>query len=163
MEKCINIYLLGGTISKKNEKFSNNYIKSLLKQSRLLEPNEYCIIELYENDSIKLFENDIILNKVINTIISTSLDKNVIIMGTDRLINMAKLLESKISKNKLYLLMGSMIPYNNRIETDAIFNFGYVLGSFNSKKKGVFICMHGKLLKANNIFKDYNTLFFRNK
>jgi L-asparaginase len=164
MTDKISIFLLGGTISNiGNKNHSNDYINLLIKQSRLIKPQSFIIKRLYENDSVELFNQPNILENIIEKIKNCKSNRILIIMGTDRMINMGKIL-LKIPEltNKLVLLMGAMIPYKNLIHTDSVFNFGFALGTINQNNlKGIFITMHGILFHPNDIYKDRLNKYFK--
>jgi len=157
------IVLLGGTISYSDSTgFSNHFIDDLLKQSRIVADN-YRIYNLNEGDSVSLFKNTDKMKQIIRTI--QQLDENnlLILVGTDRMVEISQMLVNKI-KNKRMILTGAMIPYDKKIATDSLFNFGFALASLqNDTANGTWIAMNGAMFSPQNTRKNYHTRTFEIK
>jgi len=61
---------------------------------------------------------------------------------------------------KKIILVGSMIPLSGFAISDAGFNLGYAIGSFNSIDNGVYIATQGILLDPDNAHKNVDDLKF---
>ena len=56
-------------------------------------------------------------------------------------------------KNKTIVLLGAMIPYNQK-KSDALFNLGYAISAVQVLPKGVYIAMNGKIFNWNHVRKN---------
>ncbi len=157
------IVLLGGTISYSDSiGFSNQFINDLLRQSRIID-NNYRIYNFNEGDSVSLFQNVDKMKQIIKNI--QQLDENnvLILVGTDRMVEISKTLSEKI-KNKRLILTGAMIPYDEKITTDSLFNFGYALASLqHGRQDGTWIAMNGIIFPPQKVRKNYSTRTFEIK
>ncbi len=159
----IAIVLLGGTISYSDSMgFSNQFINNLLKQSRIIADN-YRIYNFNESDSVSLFQNADKMKQIIKNIQELNENNVLILVGTDRMVEISQMLSKKI-KNKRLILTGAMIPYDAKIETDSLFNFGYALASIqHGSQKGTWIAMNGTLFSPHKTQKNYLTRTFEIK
>jgi len=68
----------------------------------------------------------------------------------------AKFLQKNIDKlaNKVVLLVGSMKPLKDFIDSDAQFNLGFAIASLLNLQPGVYIAMNGEVFHSNNVYKD---------
>ena len=154
----IAIVLLGGTISYRKDKFDNQFIFNLVKQSRILD--NYEIYNFFEGDSVALYENKEKIKEIIQKINNLNEHKILLLMGTDRMVQFGQKLKTQLI-DKTIIITGAMVPYENRITTDSIFNFGYALGSLiNVNDHGVFIAMNAKLFNPDLVVKNYKSKTF---
>lgn len=68
------------------------------------------------------------------------------------------MLREKTSKK--IILTGAMVPIVGFSISDAGFNLGYSLASFDSLKPDVYLCMNGGIFKADEVEKNPNILRF---
>ena len=81
-------------------------------------------------------------------------------MGTDRMVQFGREIKKKIS-DKTIIITGAIVPYEQRITTDSIFNVGYALGNLvNIKERDVFIAMNGRLFNPDLVVKNYKSKTF---
>lgn len=153
----LHIILLGGTISMdKLLNYNNNYINDLISNSRLL--IKYKIHDLFAIDSVH-FDQELI-NKLIEYINLINSKKILIIIGTDKMVMVAQQIKKNIT-DKIIIFTGSIVPYVDISNTDAIFNFGCALGIIVNclSEPNVYICMNGRLLDPNKTIKDKKRKF----
>ncbi len=154
----IEILLLGGTISRNSKDFyDNSMIKNLISNSRIT--SEYKIHDLFAVDSQTI--DDKLVSYIIEYIQLIKCDKILIVMGTDRMIQVSQQVKKNIT-NKIIIFVGAFIPFSQYNITDASFNFGSAFGILNNclNKPAVFICMHGQLLDPDQSKKDYKKKIF---
>ncbi len=154
----IAIVLLGGTISYHQPKFDNRFIYDLLKQSRILD--NYTIYNFFEGNSVSLYENKEKTREIFHKISNLNEDKILLLMGTDRMVQFGREIKKQIT-DKTIIITGAMVPYENRITTDSVFNVGYALASLvNIKQQDVFIAMNGRLFNPDLVVKNYKSKTF---
>jgi L-asparaginase len=154
----IAIVLLGGTISYQEPRFDNQFIYDLFKQSRILD--NYTIYNFFEGNSVSLYENKEKTKEIFQKIRSLNEDKILLLMGTDRMVQFGREIKKKIS-DKTIIITGAIVPYEQRITTDSIFNVGYALGNLvNIKERDVFIAMNGRLFNPDLVVKNYKSKTF---
>jgi L-asparaginase len=167
-KKNIHIIKMGGTIEfidpsyekinkdlMKLDTSIDNYLENLVKPHF-----SYDIEVVCEKDSREITKED--LEKLWIAVKSSKEENILITHGTFTMKNTAKFLEDLIIKenvNKKIIITGAMIPIVGFSISDASFNLGYSLASFNSIRSGVYICMNGGMFKADEV--DKNTELFR--
>jgi L-asparaginase len=168
-KKHIHILKMGGTIEfidpayeKINKELMkldpsiDSYLKNLVKPHFSYEIEIIC-----EKDSREINQND--LNKL-GAILKASSCQNILIThGTFTMKDTAKFLEDLVQKekiNKKIIITGAMVPIVGFSISDAAFNLGYSLASFDSVKYGVYLCMNGGIFKADEVEKNVNLLRF---
>lgn len=164
----VHIIKMGGTIEFKdpayqeiNEKLMkldpsiDSYLKNLVKPHFTYDVETVC-----EKDSREITKED--LNELWNSVKSSVYENILITHGTFTMKDTGRFLENLLSKegmNKKIIMTGAMIPIVGFSISDAAFNLGYSLASFNSIKPGVYICMNGGVFEINEVEK--NTEVFR--
>ncbi len=156
----IQIFITGGTFHKtydeiiQNFRFSSVYVTKILKDARCT--LNISIDELMMKDSLEMTADDVEL--IIDKCNNSKYKKIVIIHGTDRMCQNAKMINKKI-KDKTIVLTGSIIPCGC-INSDAPYNLSSALSFVQCLEPGVYICMNGKCEKFNLISKNYKTGYF---
>lgn len=79
-------------------------------------------------------------------------EKIIISHGTDTMQEIAQLLGKNI-KDKTIVLLGAMIPYNQK-KSDSLFNLGCAVSAVQTLPKGVYITMNGKIFSWDNVKKN---------
>lgn len=134
----------------------DNYLKNMVKPHFLYTTESIC-----DKDSQDINSKD--LKKLASTI-EMSPHKNILIThGTFTMKNTAKFLVDYLVKNKIekkVVITGSMIPIIGFSVSDAAFNLGYSIASFDSIKTGVYICMNGGIFTYNEVNKNIELLRF---
>jgi len=113
----------------------DNYLKNLVKPHF-----SYNIEIVCEKDSREITKED--LDKLWLAVKSSKQENILITHGTFTIKDTAKFLENLITKeniNKKIIITGAMIPIVGFSISDASFNLGYSLASFNSINSGVYI------------------------
>lgn len=134
----------------------DHYLNNLVKPHFTYDIQTVC-----EKDSRAITPED--LEKL--WLIVKSLDgENILIThGTFTMKNTAKFLEDSMQKEKIskkLILTGAMIPIVGFSTSDAAFNLGYSIASFNSVEPGVYLCMNGGIFKADDVDKNTELLRF---
>lgn len=111
-----------------------------------------------EKDSRDITPED--REKLAKVIKSTS-HKNIIIThGTFTMRETAQFLEKQSFEDKKIILTGSMIPLTGFSSSDAGFNLGYAVASFNSVEPGVYISINGATFTSSDVEKNIDLLRF---
>ncbi len=160
MKNHIHIVKMGGTIEFKdpgyqqiNDEFMkldpsiDNYLKNLIKPGFTYEVESVC-----EKDSREITRGDL---DRLWAAIKVSPHENILIThGTFTMADTAKFLDDVTAQEKLnkkIILTGAMVPIVGFSISDAAFNLGYSLASFQSVNPGVYICMNGGIFKHNEV------------
>lgn len=161
----IYIIKMGGTIEfidPSYDSINNNLMKldssvdSYLKN--LISPHfNYDIKIICEKDSREINEED--LENLKKEILSTDKENILITHGTFTMTKTGKFLE-QLNLNKKIILTGAMIPIAGFSISDAAFNLGFSIASFNNIKSGVYLCMNGGVFKPEEVEKNIELLRF---
>jgi L-asparaginase len=165
----IHIIKMGGTIEFKDPAYQkineelmkldpsiDSYLKNLVKPRF-----SYNIEVICEKDSREITKKD--LDKLWTTIKSSQHENILITHGTFTMKNTAKFLEELLFKekiNKKIIITGAMVPIVGFSVSDAAFNLGFSLASFNSVESGVYICMNGGIFKYDEVEKSIELFRF---
>src|SRR3989338_5792382 len=165
----IHIIKMGGTIEFKDPGYEimnqqmmkldasiENYLKNMVKPHFSYSTESVC-----NKDSRDINSED--LERLVKTIEVSPHENILITHGTFTMKNTAKFLVEYLSKNKIekkIILTGSMIPIIGFSLSDAAFNLGYSIASFDSIKTGVYICMNGGIFDYNEVNKNTKLLRF---
>lgn len=164
----IHIIKMGGTIEFRDPSYEK--INDLMKLDvsidgylkNLINPHfTYHIETICEKDSREINKDD--LDKLWSVIKSSQNENILITHGTFTMKDTAKFLENLIIKekiNKKIILTGAMVPIVGFSISDAGFNLGYSLATFNSVISGVYICMNGGIFKTDEVEKNIDLLRF---
>lgn len=161
----IHILKMGGTIEFKDPGYEainqqmmkldtsiENYLKNMVKPHFT-----YSVETVCEKDSREITTKD--LDKLAKTIEKSSHENILITHGTFTMKNTAQFLDKKMLKKKV-ILTGSMIPIIGFSVSDAAFNLGYSIASFEYINSGVYICMNGGIFKSDEVAKNTELLRF---
>ena len=123
-----------------------DYLKSI-KMPFEIETTEIC---MKDSRQITNKDRESLLEKI-----SNSKAENILIThGTYTLPDTARYLEANMErKDRKIILTGSMIPLPGFSPSDAGFNLGFAIASFQNIQSGVYVAMNGRLLKANEAIK----------
>lgn len=162
----IHIIKMGGTIeffdpaydaiNKKLMKLDST-IESYLQN--LIKPHfNFSIEPVVEKDSREITQED--REKLAKVANSTS-HKNILIThGTFTMRETAQFLEQQNFDDKKIILIGSMIPLTGFSSSDAGFNLGFAIASFNSITPGIYISMNGATFTSSDVEKNVDLLRF---
>lgn len=151
---AIKLFITGGTIDCEKIEKGNKYIfiethlPEMLEQARNRVDINSEILML--KDSIYMTNSD--RERILKRCKSTKEDKIVITHGTDTIVETAQVLGKNI-KDKTIVLLGAMIPYNQK-NSDALFNLGSAITAVQLLSKGVYITMDGKIFSWDNARKN---------
>jgi len=149
----VKIFTTGGTIDKVYFDQKSEYQVGDPQAGGVLEKAnvvvDYEVESILKKDSLDLTDADreLIRSKVE----STSLEKIIIIHGTDTMIKTAQVLESV--SDKTIVMTGSMYPAQFK-DSDAVFNLGSAITSVQILKPGVYIAMNGRIFTPGNARKN---------
>jgi len=165
----IHIIKMGGTIEFRDPHYEainkqmmkldtsiDNYLNNLIKPHFTYEVTSVC-----DKDSREINTNDL---ENLAKAVQVSPHENILVThGTFTMKNTAKFLDEYLSKNKVekkIILTGSMIPIIGFSVSDAAFNLGYSIASFEGIKNGVYICMNGGIFNYEEVNKNTDLLRF---
>lgn len=148
----------GGTIDKDYPRTTKGYAFEIAEPAvrRILEKLnpafDYEIVSILKKDSLDITEKD--RKKILEACKRTKSNKIIITHGTDTMLETAKVL-NKI-KDKTIIITGAMRPerFSN---SDAPINIGMSIGAVNILESGVFIAMHGRILRWDKCKRDMKT------
>lgn len=148
----------GGTIDKDYPKSTKGWAfeihdPAFERTLKKLNPSfEYELLSACKKDSLEITEED---RRSLKCLIEElDCDKIIITHGTDTMADTAKLLSIKNSKT--IVITGAMRP-ERFANTDADVNLGMALAAVQILNAGVFICMHGLVIPADQIGRDMAT------
>ena len=159
---------MGGTIEFRDPAYEK--INDLMKLdvsvegylNNLIKPHfTYDIQIVCEQDSRDITEED--LNNLWSKIKSSKEENILITHGTFTMKNTAKFLENLLEKEnekRKIIITGAMVPIVGFSISDAGFNLGFSLASFNAVEQGVYLCMNGGIFKAGEVEKNTDLLRF---
>jgi len=150
----IKLFITGGTIDCEKIEDRDKYIFKKTHLPEMLEQAK-CKVDidsqvLMMKDSIYMSDED--RKEILQGCENCAEDKIIITHGTDTMVETAQVLGKNI-KNKTIVLLGAMIPYNQK-KSDALFNLGYAISAVQVLPKGVYIAMNGKIFNWNHVRKN---------
>jgi len=163
-----NIYILkmGGTIEfidldydKINDQLMkldssiNKYLQNIVKPHFT-----YKIKTICEKDSRKITTAD--RQRLLKSIRENKAKNILITHGTFTIVETAEFLHKNFKENKKIIITGAMVPVVGFSASDAPFNLGFSIASFQNIKPGVYISMNGGLFKYNQVKKNIDLLRF---
>jgi|TARA_B110000444_G_scaffold31804_1_gene26946 L-asparaginase len=157
----IQIFITGGTFDKsynhKNGKlfFKKTHLPEMLKRSK--SQLDIDIKTLMMIDSLEMKSNEV--QTIIANCKKTQKNKIVITHGTDTMVKTAKAI-AKEKIDKTIILTGAMIPYAFGSSSDGFFNLGCALSYVQTLDTGVYITMHGRYFKWNEVIKNSEKGYF---
>jgi L-asparaginase len=162
MTKKILVINTGGTFNKIYDEIdgilkvpkNNKALKQIFQISKI---SNIKIVGMLYKDSLDLTKKD--RKQLLAYILKSNYSKIIIVHGTDTMNETASFLAKHI-KNKTIILTGSMKPFEiEPIEatSNLLSAFGFLT---NSKKKNIYISMHGLIKKHTKIKKDKKRKIF---
>ena len=127
--------------------------------SHLIKPHfTYSTESVFSKDSRDITEED--REKLVNSI-NSSPHKNILIThGTFTMRESAEYIEKHLVRDKKVILTGAMIPITGFASSDAGFNLGFAIGSFDSLDVGVYLSMNGGVFKPTEVTKNSDIFRF---
>lgn len=108
--------------------------------------------EICMKDSRALTEED--LTQILKVIEESKADKIVITHGRYTMPDTVKFLFDKLEElKKTIVLTGGTSPIRGSEASDALFNLGYAVGKVQELKPGIYVCVNGRTLNAQEIEK----------
>ncbi|KAH8861262.1 hypothetical protein EWB00_006788 [Schistosoma japonicum] len=137
--------------------FGNSYAMEICTRYTLPNYLKFHLIKPFLKDSLEIsVENRF---ELADLLCNTQFEKILVTHGTDTMIATGQYLttyEDQL-KNKLIVITGAFRPgaFKN---TDADFNVPFAIGGLiMSKEPGIFIAMHGKFYRPNEVVRDEDT------
>lgn len=166
MKNYIHIIKMGGTIEfidraydqinkqiMKIDSSVDTYLKNIIKPHF-----HYSVDSICDKDSRDITAQD--RAELLQAIKETESENILITHGTFTMVQTAEFLDKNLATDKKIVITGSMVPVVGFSASDAPFNLGYSVGSFQSIEPGVYICMNGGIFKYNEIAKNTELLRF---
>jgi len=157
----IKLLITGGTIDCEyieGDKyfFKKTHLPEMLEQGK-------CKLDIQEEiimlkDSIYMIDED--RTKILQACKDCNEDKIIITHGTDTMVETAQVLGKNI-KNKTIVLLGAMVPFNQK-KSDGLFNLGCAVSAVQCLSKGIYITMNGSIFNWNNVRKNKTLGLFEN-
>lgn len=158
--KTIKIFVTGGTFDKEYDMingklyFDDTHLPEIFDLGRsTLDVN---IRTLMMVDSIDMTQEDREL--IVHNCKKAEESMILITHGTDTMVETALEIQEK-GLDKTIVLTGAMIPYKFG-SSDGFFNLGNALAFVQTLRNGVYIAMHGRFFKADQVTKNKKTGFF---
>jgi len=156
----IHFIITGGTIDSyyeptKDTAVPNKHsvIPRFIQSLKLYEECEFT--EICMKDSRELDQAD--LKNICKTIEENPHQRIIITHGTYTMPDTARYLSANLkNKNKVIILVGSMIPLSGFAPSDAPFNLGFAMAKSQELANGIYVCMNGKVFSPNEIMKTIN-------
>ena len=169
MNQKIKIILTGGTIDSHfnhiNESIQVNNetaLKDYLDSLKLHIDISYQSI--CKKDSREINQED--RDNILQTISEDHEDTLFLVThGTFTMPDTAQFLQKNSDKlsNKAILLVGSMKPLKDFIDSDAPFNLGFALASLLRLEPGIYVAMNGEVFNPDEVYKDIEKGEFKTK
>lgn len=156
----VHIIKMGGTIEFRDPAYEEMNIRLMKLDSTIesylhnvIQPHfTYSIETVCEKDSRDITDDD--RNKLFEAIKGTEHTNVVVTHGTFTLKQTAEYLAAKDVSSKKVILTGSMIPITGFTTSDAGFNLGFVIASFNSVQPGIYLSMNGGIFSPLDVSKN---------
>lgn len=157
MSKQLRIITTGGTFDKlydpiKGELvFRDSQLPRILEQSRCTLDVEVegplAIDSLYMNEDQRM--------KVAELCLRSPENRVVVVHGTDTMVETANVVLSRKAPDDEHVIVftGAMVPYSLE-RSDAVFNLGCAESAVQLLPPGVYICMSGRIFRADKVRKD---------
>ncbi len=148
----------GGTIDKDYPRTTKGYAFEISEPAvkRILEklnPDfKYEIISALKKDSLEITPKDRL--KIADVCKKTKSNKIIVTHGTDTMLETAKVLST--IKDKAIIITGAMRP-ERFTNSDASINIGMAIGALNILDKGVYIAMHGRVIRWDKCKRNMKT------
>lgn len=156
-ENTIHFILTGGTI----DSFYDGTKDTAVPQEHSVVPKFVKTLKLYEEcefteicmkDSRTL--NDTDRKNVLEAVTNSRAQRIIITHGTYTMPDTARYLKAHLKDlDKVIILVGSMIPLEGFIPTDAGFNLGYAVAQSQVLGQGIYVCMNGRIFAPDEIIK----------
>lgn len=147
------IITTGGTIDKiyfddlSDYSIGESEVPKLLAHGHVSIPWE--VVSLMRKDSLDLTGAD--RDLIRQTVEDTAFGKILITHGTDTMTVTGQRLAG--IPGKTIVLTGALLPARFR-DNDAVFNIGFALAAVQTLEEGVYICMHGRIFKPDQVRKN---------
>ncbi len=128
--------------------FAQSILSTLLEQANLSAAPTVTVLPLM--DSLDMTDRD--RQTIFDRVKNSSVDKIILIHGTDTMAQTAQNMLGKI-KGKTIVFTGAMVPARI-VQSDAFFNLGFALCAVQLANPGVYIAMNGQLLPADTATKN---------
>jgi L-asparaginase len=162
----VHIIKMGGTIEFIDPAY-DAFNKKLLKLDatidsylhNLIQPHfNFSSEQIAEKDSRDITDED--RDKLAKAIQSTPHENILVAQGTFTMSQTAQFLDSINLTGKKIILTGSMVPIMGFAASDAGFNLGFAIASFQNIEPGVYLSMNGGIFKSDEVAKNVDLLRF---
>ena len=127
--------------------------------SHLIKPHfTYSTEGVFSKDSRDITEED--RQKLVSAITSSPHTNILVTHGTFTMRETAEYIKKHIDGDKKIILTGAMIPITGFASSDAGFNLGYAIGSFDSLQPGVYLSMNGGIFEPSEVTKNSDIFRF---
>lgn len=157
---------MGGTIEFIDPAY-DAFNKKLLKLDATIDSYLHNLIQphfnfssepIAEKDSRDITDED--REKLAKAILSSPHENILVPHGTFTMQKTAQFLTHRDFSNKKIILTGSMVPIMGFAASDAGFNLGFAIASFQGIEPGVYLSMNGGIFKSDEVEKNVDLLRF---
>jgi L-asparaginase len=161
-DSLIHIRMTGGTIDSvydavkmtinvSKQSFIPEYFEQLL--SSLKPYAEIKFSELFMKDSRDLTPED--RKEILKAVEESEAAKIIVTHGTYTIPETARFLKENLeNKDKVVVLVGSMIPLKDFDFSDAPFNLGYAFAQVQKLSPGIYVCMNARVFTSEKVAKN---------
>lgn len=162
----VHIIKMGGTIEFIDPAY-DAFNKKLLKLDATIDSYLHNLIQphfnfssepIAEKDSRDITDED--RDKLVKAIQSSPHENILIPHGTFTMSQTAQYLDGQNLVGKKIILTGSMVPIIGFAASDAGFNLGFAIASFQNIEPGVYLSMNGGIFKSDEVAKNVDLLRF---
>jgi L-asparaginase len=158
---AIQLFITGGTFDKEYNMitgqlyFKDTHLHEMLSQGRCSVPIN--IRTLMMVDSLEMTDEDREL--IVHNCRKSPHNQILITHGTDTMCSTARRLAEENIDTKTIVLTGAMIPYKFG-SSDGFFNLGSAIAFVQTLPPGVYVVMHGRYFRWDNVRKNTKTGYF---
>jgi L-asparaginase len=162
----VHIIKMGGTIEFIDPAY-DAFNKKLLKLDATIESYLRDLVKphfnfstesITEKDSRDIDDSD--RERLVKAITGSPHENILITHGTFTMLDTAQYINKQSLSDKKIILTGSMIPITGFSASDAGFNLGFAIASFDSLQLGVYMSMNGGVFKSDEVEKNVDIFRF---
>jgi L-asparaginase len=153
----IHFIMTGGTI----DSYWDRSKDTVTPHKESIIPQYIKTLEIYENlefteicmkDSRHLTTKD--LRAIVETVEKSPHKRIIITHGTYTMPDTARMLKAKLKRrDQVIIFTGSLVPLTGFAPSDAPFHLGFAIAKSQDLKPGIYVCMNGRVLQPDEVFK----------
>lgn len=132
----------------------NSYLPRFIPLLQLYEKAKFTQVFMKDSRDITAADR----KKVLQAIKQSNSRRLIVIHGSYTVADTAKYIQQNWKQNdKVIIFVCSLIPLEGFAPTDAGFNLGYAVAKSQDLKKGIYVCMNGKVFNPQEVVKILKT------